>query len=211
MRHFCNLQIINSMADARSEIKPLHELFHRSAKHFPENTAVTFSGDVVESVTYRDLGKKVENLSTIFDKIFCRNEVIGIYSRDCLNLSAILLAVMDASAAFYPISTTVKPRKVLESIKDRSLRYILVENGLLPNLLKLDEYDNLLDNTDSKLLHDVEFSILKVTNRNEPCVVNWSKNLAYVMQTSGTTGAPKAVFVPHSCIVPNILHLRWVG
>jgi long-subunit acyl-CoA synthetase (AMP-forming) len=203
------------MADARSEIKPLHELFHRSAKHFPENTAVTFSGDVVESVTYRDLGKKVENLSTIFDKIFCRNEVIGIYSRDCLNLSAILLAVMDASAAFYPISTTAKPRKVLESIKDRSLRYILVENGLLPNLLKLDEYDNLLENTDSRFLHDVEFSILKVTNRNlcrnEPCVVNWCKNLAYVMQTSGTTGAPKAVFVPHSCIVPNILHLRWVG
>ncbi|XP_048832472.1 beta-alanine-activating enzyme isoform X2 [Brienomyrus brachyistius] len=32
--------------------------------------------------------------------------------------------------------------------------------------------------------------------------------LAYVLHTSGTTGLPKAVKVPHQCIVPNITHLR---
>ena len=34
------------------------------------------------------------------------------------------------------------------------------------------------------------------------------KNLAYVLHTSGTTGFPKTVRVPHKCILPNILHLR---
>uniref|UniRef100_A0A668A8X1 Aminoadipate-semialdehyde dehydrogenase n=1 Tax=Myripristis murdjan TaxID=586833 RepID=A0A668A8X1_9TELE len=33
-------------------------------------------------------------------------------------------------------------------------------------------------------------------------------NLAYILHTSGTTGLPKIVRVPHKCIVPNILHLR---
>ncbi|KAM8874194.1 beta-alanine-activating enzyme isoform 2-T2 [Spinachia spinachia] len=33
-------------------------------------------------------------------------------------------------------------------------------------------------------------------------------DLAYVMHTSGTTGDPKIVRVPHKCILPNILHLR---
>eukprot|EP00117_Sycon_ciliatum_P044246 scpid14572/ scgid3372/ Acyl-CoA synthetase family member 4; Aminoadipate-semialdehyde dehydrogenase; Protein NRPS998 len=33
------------------------------------------------------------------------------------------------------------------------------------------------------------------------------KQIAYVMCTSGTTGAPKVVSVPHQCIVPNIHHL----
>ncbi|MEQ2168741.1 hypothetical protein GOODEAATRI_017924 [Goodea atripinnis] len=33
-------------------------------------------------------------------------------------------------------------------------------------------------------------------------------DLAYVLHTSGTTGPPKTVRVPHMCIVPNILHLR---
>uniref|UniRef100_A0A8C4R1N8 Carrier domain-containing protein n=2 Tax=Eptatretus burgeri TaxID=7764 RepID=A0A8C4R1N8_EPTBU len=32
--------------------------------------------------------------------------------------------------------------------------------------------------------------------------------LAYVLHTSGTTGVPKIVRVPHCCIVPNIIHLR---
>ncbi|XP_035270883.1 beta-alanine-activating enzyme isoform X2 [Anguilla anguilla] len=32
--------------------------------------------------------------------------------------------------------------------------------------------------------------------------------LAYVLHTSGTTGLPKIVRVPHKCIVPNVLHLR---
>ncbi|XP_066576016.1 beta-alanine-activating enzyme [Amia ocellicauda] len=32
--------------------------------------------------------------------------------------------------------------------------------------------------------------------------------LAYVLHTSGTTGLPKIVRVPHKCIVPNIVHLR---
>ena len=32
-------------------------------------------------------------------------------------------------------------------------------------------------------------------------------SLAYVLQTSGTTGRPKPVRVPHCCIVPNIADL----
>lgn len=35
-------------------------------------------------------------------------------------------------------------------------------------------------------------------------------DLAYVLHTSGTTGLPKIVRVPHKCIVPNIQHLRLV-
>lgn len=33
-------------------------------------------------------------------------------------------------------------------------------------------------------------------------------SLAYILQTSGTTGMPKIVRVPHQCIVPNIQHLK---
>lgn len=36
------------------------------------------------------------------------------------------------------------------------------------------------------------------------------RDLAYVLHTSGTTGLPKVVRVPHKCILPNILHLRSV-
>lgn len=34
------------------------------------------------------------------------------------------------------------------------------------------------------------------------------QTLAYILHTSGTTGLPKVVRVPHKCIVPNIHHLQ---
>uniref|UniRef100_A0A8C8AJX3 Beta-alanine-activating enzyme n=1 Tax=Otus sunia TaxID=257818 RepID=A0A8C8AJX3_9STRI len=38
--------------------------------------------------------------------------------------------------------------------------------------------------------------------------VGQKDSLAYVLHTSGTTGVPKIVRVPHKCIVPNIQHLK---
>lgn len=40
------------------------------------------------------------------------------------------------------------------------------------------------------------------------CEAAAHRDLAYVLHTSGTTGLPKIVRVPHKCILPNILHLR---
>ncbi|XP_074760960.1 beta-alanine-activating enzyme isoform X4 [Athene noctua] len=38
--------------------------------------------------------------------------------------------------------------------------------------------------------------------------VGQKDSLAYILHTSGTTGIPKIVRVPHKCIVPNIQHLK---
>ncbi|KAM9143776.1 beta-alanine-activating enzyme isoform 3-T4 [Pangshura tecta] len=38
--------------------------------------------------------------------------------------------------------------------------------------------------------------------------VRQQHSLAYILHTSGTTGIPRIVRVPHKCIVPNILHLQ---
>lgn len=45
-------------------------------------------------------------------------------------------------------------------------------------------------------------------NFKESLDIQQKHHLAYVLHTSGTTGSPKIVRVPHKCIVPNILHLR---
>ncbi len=49
-------------------------------------------------------------------------------------------------------------------------------------------------------LQDMGFVLILLSS--EP--VQHDESLAYVITTSGTTGAPKVVRVPHSCILPNI-------
>ena len=48
---------------------------------------------------------------------------------------------------------------------------------------------------------------LSAENASTPYQLS-ADQLAYVITTSGTTGLPKIVRVPHQCIVPNITHLR---
>uniref|UniRef100_A0A914W2S5 AMP-dependent synthetase/ligase domain-containing protein n=1 Tax=Plectus sambesii TaxID=2011161 RepID=A0A914W2S5_9BILA len=38
--------------------------------------------------------------------------------------------------------------------------------------------------------------------------IEMGADIAYVMQTSGTTGTPKIIRVPHTCILPNIIDFR---
>uniref|UniRef100_A0A8C8RJV4 Beta-alanine-activating enzyme n=1 Tax=Pelusios castaneus TaxID=367368 RepID=A0A8C8RJV4_9SAUR len=46
------------------------------------------------------------------------------------------------------------------------------------------------------------------TSKRKYMDVRQQHSLAYVLHTSGTTGIPKIVRVPHKCIVPNVLHLQ---
>ena len=35
--------------------------------------------------------------------------------------------------------------------------------------------------------------------------------ISYIVQSSGTTGEPKVIFVPGSCVLPNVLDLRYIN
>lgn len=212
------------MADDGSKFL-LHELFFRTVEKFPDKVAATYSGDTVESIKFFDLGEAVRNLSFYLKKIFSKNEVVGVYSNPNLQLPAVLLAVLDSSAAFYPLSTSLDAQKVIENLERYSIRFVLVENCFVQNIMRLNSMPLVEDIKTSgsprlmlfkpkdqevcNLLRKLQFSLFRIT-RSDKCVIEWDKSLAYVMQTSGTTGEPKAVFVPHSCIVPNVLHLRFV-
>lgn len=56
-----------------------------------------------------------------------------------------------------------------------------------------------------------DFSEYLVFKFCDEAVIPKDTGLAYCITTSGTTGSPKVVRVPHQCIVPNIVDLRCAG
>ncbi|XP_059240341.1 beta-alanine-activating enzyme isoform X2 [Mustela nigripes] len=163
---------------------------------------------------------------------------VGLYCHPGINLPSWILGILQVPAAYAPVDPDSPPALSTHFMKKCNLSYILVEkqqiNKFKSSYETLLNYDTLKEHNDLVLfrLHwkNVEVSLMlkdrkqqyekeKVTNSTNSENSNEEKSeehmdvrlkhcLAYVLHTSGTTGIPKIVRVPHGCIVPNIQHFR---
>ncbi|XP_062963788.1 beta-alanine-activating enzyme isoform X2 [Cynocephalus volans] len=163
---------------------------------------------------------------------------IGLYCQPGINLPSWILGILQVPAAYAPIDPDSPPSLSTHFMKKCNLKYILVEKKQINKFRSSHEtllnYDTFtVEHNDLVLfrLHwkNVEVNLMK-SDRKEKYEKAKRKNsmspedsseenaehmdvrlkhcLAYVLHTSGTTGIPKIVKVPHECIVPNIQHFR---
>uniref|UniRef100_A0A8C5Y9T3 Beta-alanine-activating enzyme n=1 Tax=Microcebus murinus TaxID=30608 RepID=A0A8C5Y9T3_MICMU len=163
---------------------------------------------------------------------------IGLYCQPGINLPSWILGILQVPAAYAPLDPDSPPSLSTHFMKKCNLKYILVEkkqinkfrssyeallncdtftvehNGLVLFTLHWKNGDVNLMLSDRKEKHEKEKrkSSLSSDDSNEEKVehvdVRLKHCLAYVLHTSGTTGIPKIVRVPHECIIPNIQHFR---
>ncbi|XP_030778063.1 beta-alanine-activating enzyme isoform X2 [Rhinopithecus roxellana] len=163
---------------------------------------------------------------------------IGLYCQPGIDLPSWILGILQVPAAYVPIDPDSPPSLSTHFMKKCNLKYILVEKKQInkfksfhETLLSYDtftvEHNDLVlfrlhwKNTEVNLMlsdgkEKYEKEKIKISVSSEH--VNEEKAehvdlrlkhcLAYVLHTSGTTGIPKIVRVPHECIVPNIQHFQ---
>ncbi|MBZ3883842.1 Acyl-CoA synthetase family member 4 [Sciurus carolinensis] len=162
---------------------------------------------------------------------------IGLYCQPGINLPSWILGILQVPAAYAPIDPDSPPSLSTHFMKKCNLKYILVEKKQINKFTSLHEtllnYDivtvehkdlvlfrlhwknaevNLMLN-DRKEKHAKEKRKNSMSSENsikekEYMDVRLKHCLAYVLHTSGTTGTPKIVRVPHACILPNIQHFQ---
>ncbi|KAM4854218.1 beta-alanine-activating enzyme isoform 2-T2 [Thomomys bottae] len=162
---------------------------------------------------------------------------IGLYCEPGINLPSWILGILQVPAAYAPIDPDSPPSLSTYFMKKCGLEYILVEKKLsnkfkasYDSLLNYDivtvEHNDLVlfrlhrENADMNLmLNDGQDKNEKESRKDcmdyekskeekEHMDVRLKHCLAYVLHTSGTTGTPKIVRVPHACILPNVQHFR---
>ncbi|XP_063314106.1 beta-alanine-activating enzyme isoform X1 [Pelobates fuscus] len=214
----------------------LHEMVLKAAAQHEDRHAVCFHPIKQQPLflTYREL-TTVSGELTAFLKLHCLDTEtcrIGLYCHPGIHLPCWIMGILCVPAAYCPIDPG-SPSHFTSSLMERcKLNFILVENNKV-KAFKMHFTD--WTEQDSNPVQHLGVTLFKVLNYEESCLGKRNgicgkqatsavenkqgdickdsidireECLAYILHTSGTTGAPKIVSVPHKCIVPNIEHLR---
>ncbi|XP_056132799.1 beta-alanine-activating enzyme [Lampris incognitus] len=215
--------------------KMLQDIVAKSASLDSARVAVTFesgSGHSV-SLSYGEVFALRDDLSHNLRRHCLRNDgVIALYCDTDLYLPVWILGILQLPAAYAVLDPEAPGRLSVRVMSQCDIKYCAVQTKLLERFQTafsklitmevcavLTEYNLTLIQVQllPPAVHDHEGAEQQRNQNLDDAGLSSSaiqaedighRDLAYVLHTSGTTGLPKIVRVPHKCIVPNILHLR---
>ncbi|WP_426606422.1 surfactin non-ribosomal peptide synthetase SrfAA [Bacillus subtilis] len=173
--------------------KTVHQLFEETVQRHKDRPAVTYNG---QSWTYGELNAKANRLARILmDCGISPDDRVGILTKPSLEMSAAVLGVLKAGAAFVPIDPDYPDQRIEYILQDSGAKLLLKQEGIsVP-----DSY------TGDVILLDGSRTILSLpldeNDEGNPETAVTAENLAYMIYTSGTTGQPKGVMVEHHALV----------
>ncbi|MEV4514733.1 amino acid adenylation domain-containing protein [Dactylosporangium sp. NPDC049525] len=171
-------------------------LFTAQAARTPDATAVE-SED--ETVSYRDLDTRSNRLARYLTGHGVGPEsVVAVCLERGVDMVVALLGVMKAGAAYLPVDPDLPAERISFMLADAAAVCVLTDTrsgGVLP--------------ASGVLAVDVaEASAAEGLSDEDPAVPVLPGHPAYVMYTSGSTGVPKGVVVPHAGIVNRLAWMR---
>ncbi len=169
----------------------LVELFERQATRTPDALAIT-EGET--SLTYEALNRAASRLSSVLRaRGVGRGDCVAILLERSVPFVIAVLGILKAGGAYVPLEREIPPARLQAMLRTASPRLILGRGG--PPIEPVSE--NQLPWVDWNELEQA----LAQSPVGEPGEVELSEELAYVMYTSGSTGEPKGVAVPHRAVV----------
>ncbi|WP_224242167.1 non-ribosomal peptide synthetase [Hyalangium gracile] len=168
---------------------PVAQLFEAQAARTPDAVAVQ-SGDV--TLTYRQLNETANRLAHALreDYQVQPGEPVGMMLERSERALITMLAILKAGGAYVPIDPGYSSDRVKYLLDDLRLRTLLIESH---SMHELPDFEG------NVFAVDLQLDSLTTSEAN-PAPVNRPEDLAYILYTSGSTGQPKGVSVPHRAI-----------
>ncbi len=169
--------------------KCIHQLFEDYAEATPDNPAIVFADRVW---TYRQLNCRANQLAHSLCRLGIGPEVrVGIYIERSSEMIIALLAILKAGGAYVPLDTTYPSERQASILLDTKSPLLLTLKKHLPDLPDFK----------GKVICIDDEAVYAGNSEDNPCSAVLPENLAYIMYTSGSTGIPKGVCIPHLAVV----------
>ena len=167
-------------------------LFERVCDRHPDHIAVEIND---QRVTYARLRKLVDTLAAeLVHRGLKQGDPVGICLDRSIATQTAMLAVLKAGGCYVPFDLSYPEERIRYMLEDAKPRYMLTHKHLLPQLVACADRAVLLDNMGAA--EDGEFAA-----RPAPARHHGPDSPAYILYTSGSTGNPKGVVVPHRGVV----------
>ena len=195
-------QLLHDWNDTRVEYprdRCLHHLFEAQAARTPDAAALVFRGD---SLTYAELDGRANQLAHYLRSSGVTVEqCVAVCVQRSLEAVVALLGVLKAGAAYVPLNPADPAERLASILESARPQLVLTQRQASSNLPQICSRSVLLD---------TEWERIASRSSVSPEVGIGSRNLAYVMYTSGSSGTPKGVQVEHRAVCNHLLWMQAV-
>ncbi|PHM36580.1 non-ribosomal peptide synthetase [Xenorhabdus innexi] len=166
----------------------IHQLFEAQVLQRSDAVALTYED---QTVSYEELNQRANRLAHYLITLGVRpDDRVAICAERSPELIVSLLAILKAGGAYVPLDPAYPTERLTFMLEDATPVVLLAQSALL---------DKLPDTVPVFVLDaaDTSLSTQPADNPDTQALGLTSRNLAYVLYTSGSTGQPKGVMVEH--------------
>ncbi len=162
------------------------ELFERQVKERPQAVALVHRD---RRITYQELDLLANSFAhELFRRDLPAEAIVALAMDRSPELVAAMLGALKAGAAYLPLDSSYPPERLQLLLADSSARLLITQASLMERFPHWSGATLLAGD-------------LPVVDQPAPQVTLTPESLAYVMYTSGSTGMPKGVEIPHRGII----------
>jgi len=184
----------NETAIAYPSQRTVESYLEAQAEWIPHATAVV---DESAEISYGELNDRANRLARALRKrgVKCEDTVAVMMERSIEMIIAIF-GILKAGAAYVPIAPQLPEERIHYMLSDSGATIVLTQGSRIRNLPLGSE------------ILDVADVLQQEQNGSALEKIHHSRNLAYVLYTSGSTGQPKGVMIEHHSVVNRIMWMQ---